>query len=77
MRKNDTRSSRFLLILLHVWFIVMISAEASRTNSNIFNPKARPNSGHFLNNMPRRMPIPFSGPSRRHNDIGLESWNSP
>ncbi|RAL39893.1 hypothetical protein DM860_013094 [Cuscuta australis] len=38
----------------------------------------RPSSGHFADQyLPRkRFPVPVSGPSRKHNDIGLQSWTS-
>ncbi|GMP25436.1 hypothetical protein CsSME_00002308 [Camellia sinensis var. sinensis] len=32
--------------------------------------------GHFLGFLPKRIPIPASGPSRKHNDIGITSSSS-
>ncbi|PRQ49277.1 hypothetical protein RchiOBHm_Chr2g0120121 [Rosa chinensis] len=40
-------------------------------------PKNHQYSGHFLGFLPRRIPIPASGPSRKHNGIGLKAWRSP
>ncbi|KHN29158.1 Protein IDA-LIKE 4 [Glycine soja] len=41
-----------------------------------FKPKSQ-HHGHFSGFLPKRMPIPYSTPSRKHNDIGLRSWRSP
>ncbi|XP_010422939.1 PREDICTED: protein IDA-LIKE 3-like [Camelina sativa] len=30
-------------------------------------------SGQFLGSLPRQFPVPASGPSRKHNEIGLSS----
>ncbi|OIT22766.1 PREDICTED: protein IDA-LIKE 2-like [Nicotiana attenuata] len=53
----------------------------SRSSSQVFNPSSQRNShqyGHFWNLLPKRIPIPASGPSRKHNDIGLKStWRLP
>ncbi|CAN8258857.1 unnamed protein product [Cochlearia groenlandica] len=32
---------------------------------------------HFLGFFPRHLPIPVSGPSRKHNDIGIQAFLSP
>lgn len=64
------------LILLHWFLLMLIVCHGSRIKHDIttFKPRSDPqNSGHFLGFLPR-MPIPFSGPSRKHNDIGLKSW---
>lgn len=54
-------------------------------NSNVFKVKRQPissnnninpqNPNHFLNFLPKGLPFPYSGPSRKHNGIGLESWS--
>ncbi|KAL6276815.1 hypothetical protein ACE6H2_020416 [Prunus campanulata] len=75
-------SSRRPVILLVCLFLTFIftnlgNCHASRT-AQVF--KLRPkyqHSGHYLGFLPRRIPIPASGPSRKHNDIGLRSWRSP
>ncbi|KAJ0041325.1 hypothetical protein Pint_27193 [Pistacia integerrima] len=53
------------------------NCHASRT-TNLFNPKQNSKyTGHFLGFLPRHFPIPASGPSRKHNDIGIQNWKSP
>ncbi|KAL1569431.1 inflorescence deficient in abscission 2 [Salvia divinorum] len=65
-----------LLVLSAVVFILAVGhCKASSRSVNAF--KAKPNSsGHFFNFMPKRW-IPASAPSRKHNDLGLQSWRSP
>ncbi|KAE7998278.1 hypothetical protein FH972_002837 [Carpinus fangiana] len=66
-----------LLWLFLLFIFILGHCHGSRTTS-VF--KFKPNSqfsGHFLGFLPRRIPIPASGPSRKHNDIGLKSWRSP
>lgn len=67
-----------LWLLLLVVFIIgdCHGSRSSRIHDTTFKPKPQ-NSGHFLGFLPKRMPIPASGPSRKHNDIGLQSWRSP
>ena len=48
------------------------STKVSYSSSKVFS-----NHGHFSGFLPKRMPIPYSTPSRKHNDIGLRSWRSP
>nr|GMD58430.1 protein IDA-LIKE 2-like [Ipomoea batatas] len=33
-------------------------------------------AGHFFNLLPKRLPLPTSTPSRRHNDIGLRTMQT-
>ncbi|OAY33130.1 hypothetical protein MANES_13G071600v8 [Manihot esculenta] len=73
------RPSLILLLWIFFLFIFFIGyCHASRA-ANVFDPKAKSQQlkGHFLNFLPRHLPIPSSGPSRRHNGIGLQSWRSP
>ncbi|TQD79143.1 hypothetical protein C1H46_035303 [Malus baccata] len=77
-------SRRPLVVLVSVWlfvtfiFIPLGNCHASPTTAaQVFRPKYMQNSGHFLGFFPRRIPIPASGPSRKHNGIGLRSWRSP
>ncbi|KAE9602787.1 hypothetical protein Lalb_Chr12g0203271 [Lupinus albus] len=68
---------RTLTIILLFLSIFMNHCHGSRT-TNVF--KLKPKSqhhGHFSGFLPKRMPIPYSNPSRKHNDIGLKSWRSP
>ncbi|CAL0319688.1 unnamed protein product [Lupinus luteus] len=65
----------FCLILL--FFCLLGHCHGSRTTSAFkFKPKSEHNKGHFLGFLPRRIHIPYSSPSRKHNDIGL-TWRSP
>ncbi|KAK9038520.1 hypothetical protein V6N11_023382 [Hibiscus sabdariffa] len=76
---------RQLVPLLLLWLLLMLTfnvshchgSRATATN-NVFKiePKS-PYVGHFVGFLPRHLPIPSSGPSRKHNDIGLQSRRSP
>ncbi|OAY36053.1 hypothetical protein MANES_12G152100v8 [Manihot esculenta] len=74
--------SRPLILFLWILFLFIFFlgySHASRT-TNVFNinvPKSQQYKGHFFNFLPRHLPIPTSGPSRRHNDIGLQNRKSP
>ncbi|KAK8587663.1 hypothetical protein V6N12_022146 [Hibiscus sabdariffa] len=71
-------------LVLLVWFLLVFTSavchcsSGSRLSTDVF--KVEPKSqfkGHFLGFLPRRSPIPASGPSRKHNELGLQSWRSP
>uniref|UniRef100_A0A7N0V0U2 Uncharacterized protein n=1 Tax=Kalanchoe fedtschenkoi TaxID=63787 RepID=A0A7N0V0U2_KALFE len=60
---------------------------ATRTEVSQFKPNTNPNNnddaqkspnmvGHFMGFLPRGIPISASAPSRKHNDLGLQSWKS-
>ena len=71
------RPAALLLWLFLLFFFIAGHCHGSRS-SQVFKLKPRShNSGHFLGFLPRALPIPASGPSRKHNDIGLQSWRSP
>ncbi|XP_010462888.1 PREDICTED: protein IDA-LIKE 2-like [Camelina sativa] len=64
-----------LLLLLLLGF-----CDGARTNTNVFNSKPHNDAvtsspTQFLGFLPRHFPVPASGPSRKHNDIGLLSWH--
>ncbi|KAL5555670.1 hypothetical protein UlMin_037906 [Ulmus minor] len=64
-----------LLSLFIVFFFIFGHCHGSRTTQVFkFKPSSQL-SGHFLGFLPKR-PIPYSGPSRKHNDIGLQSRSS-
>ncbi|CAI0555004.1 unnamed protein product [Linum tenue] len=66
-----------MFLLFFTIFILLVgNSHGSRTNVFRVNPKTE-GGGHFTNFLPRHLPIPTSGPSRRHNDIGLQAWRSP
>ncbi|GMI86676.1 hypothetical protein HRI_002336900 [Hibiscus trionum] len=75
--------TRPLVVLVWVFlalsFIACLQCHGSRsTATDVF--KSRPKSqhtGNFFGFLPRHFPIPASGPSRKHNDLGLQSWKSP
>lgn len=81
LRKNTSLSLISLLwfFLLVLSFFFIDHSNATRTSHQFFkfNPNNNQNSGHFYNVMPKRFPIPASGPSRKHNEIGLQSWRLP
>ncbi|XVF37137.1 hypothetical protein REPUB_Repub19eG0119900 [Reevesia pubescens] len=72
--------SRKLLVLV-LWlllllFIFLVQAHGSSRYSHMFKlkPRSYQNSPRsFFGALPKAMPIPPSGPSKQHNDIGLQS----
>ncbi|XVF58728.1 hypothetical protein PTKIN_Ptkin07bG0090200 [Pterospermum kingtungense] len=66
-----------LLWLFLIFTFLVYHCHCSRT-TNVFkiNPKSQ-YTGHFLGFLPRHLPIPASGPSRKHNNLGLQNWRSP
>ncbi|ESW31814.1 hypothetical protein PHAVU_002G270200 [Phaseolus vulgaris] len=71
------RRPLILVICLFLFLFVLGHCHASRaTNVYKLRPKSQ-HHGHFSGFLPKRMPIPYSTPSRKHNDIGLRSWRSP
>ncbi|KAG5529145.1 hypothetical protein RHGRI_029726 [Rhododendron griersonianum] len=67
-----------LLWVVMVFIFAFGQCHGSRSTNVMFNVNPRSqNSGQFLGFLPRSIPIPVSGPSRKHNDIGLKSWKSP
>ncbi|CDP04758.1 unnamed protein product [Coffea canephora] len=68
---------QLLWLVVLIFFSIIGHSQGSRsTNAFKLNPKSQ-NSGHFFNSLPKRFPIPASGPSRKHNEIGLQSWRYP
>ncbi|KAI4374204.1 hypothetical protein MLD38_012221 [Melastoma candidum] len=68
------------VIIINIFFLVGHCEGSSRsmtatttTKTNRFKPRQPEEIGHFLGYLPRGIPIPYSGPSRKHNDIGLQS----
>ncbi|KAE9610241.1 hypothetical protein Lalb_Chr07g0184521 [Lupinus albus] len=71
------RSLIIILCLLLFIFIFISHCHGSRTTTAFkFNPKSQ-HHGHFSGFMPKRTHMPYSTPSRKHNDIGLRSMRSP
>ncbi|CAN0865392.1 Protein IDA-LIKE 4 [Linum grandiflorum] len=73
------------VLFLVIFFLTLLvgGSHGSRpiSNTNVFRVKPKEDEGgrrgHFSNFLPRHLPIPTSGPSRRHNEIGLQTWSSP
>ncbi|XLS86795.1 hypothetical protein HN51_036961 [Arachis hypogaea] len=72
------RVSVIVVVLLVVLMMILGGGHGSR-DTNVFKLKHKPEQqhGHFSGFLPKRMPIPYSTPSRKHNDIGLRTWTSP
>ncbi|CAF1707112.1 hypothetical protein F2Q70_00010847 [Brassica cretica] len=80
-------SSRNCISRTHFWFLLILLllgfCNGARTSKNVFNAKLHKkdndvvasSSRQFLGFLPRHFPVPASGPSRKHNDIGLLSWD--
>ncbi|XP_018490438.1 protein IDA-LIKE 4-like [Raphanus sativus] len=75
-----------LLLLLFFCFFFIHHCDASRAlspssvfyiNPNNDHKKKTMRRDHFLGFFPRHFPVPASGPSRKHNDIGLQALLSP
>ncbi|KAK9670572.1 hypothetical protein RND81_13G210300 [Saponaria officinalis] len=83
-RKSTPKLLR-IMIILWVYFVVLSTFKFEQCeglrHTNVFRTfNARPvysNTGHFMGFFPKRIPVPFSAPSRKHNDLGLQSWRSP
>ncbi|KAI4365520.1 hypothetical protein MLD38_021499 [Melastoma candidum] len=69
------------MVVIIVFFLVGHCEGSSRSMMTTtakantrFKPRQPEEIGHFLGYLPRaEIPIPYSGPSRKHNDIGLQS----
>ncbi|KAG5245018.1 IDA2 protein [Salix suchowensis] len=72
------RPLTLILCLFFLFFVFFFGYSHGSRSTNVLNFKTKTQEeGHFLNFLPRHLPIPTSGPSRRHNDIGLQSSRSP
>ncbi|KAL7585066.1 hypothetical protein Lser_V15G42714 [Lactuca serriola] len=72
-----------LIFTIFFFFFIVGHTECSRTRSSgdhVFRV-ADPNSQFSGNNFgflpKRKIPLPSSGPSRKHNDIGPQNWRLP
>ncbi|KAK4780431.1 hypothetical protein SAY87_016537 [Trapa incisa] len=86
-RRPQTLRSIFLLIPLILLLLLLLLGQHCRgsrpypaaRNEFKIRPKSRGaygDAGHFIGFLPRGFPIPASGPSRKHNDIGLQSLHA-
>ncbi|MBA0628384.1 hypothetical protein Godav_023123 [Gossypium davidsonii] len=69
-------------VVLLLWLFLILTflvhyCHGSRTTKVFrFHQKSH-YTGQFLGFLPRHFPIPASVPSRKHNDLGLQTWRSP
>ncbi|KVH94842.1 hypothetical protein Ccrd_003087 [Cynara cardunculus var. scolymus] len=74
---------RSLLVFTIFVFFMVGQTECTRTSSDHVFRVVDPNSNHqfsgnFFGFLPKRKtPLPTSGPSRKHNDVGPENWRIP
>ncbi|KAJ7969837.1 Protein IDA-LIKE 2 [Quillaja saponaria] len=72
-----------MLMMALLLLIYMVGQSDASRHTQVFKVKPKsqihsPQSHTFHGYLPKAMPIPPSGPSRQHNDIGLQgSWRSP
>nr|AFK45340.1 unknown [Medicago truncatula] len=72
-----SRKLQTSLLLLLLFLCIFGHCDGSRA-TNVFKVKPKyEHKGHFFGFLPGRIPIPYSSPSRKHNDIGLQSLRSP
>ncbi|QCE08119.1 hypothetical protein DEO72_LG9g3144 [Vigna unguiculata] len=72
----DRRYLNLVLLTLMLFVIYFVGhSYGSRHTYQVFKvqPKAQTLPPNFFGFLPKAMPIPPSGPSRKHNDIGLQS----
>ncbi|KAK4600905.1 hypothetical protein RGQ29_010489 [Quercus rubra] len=71
MGKRHLRLALWLLLML----TIMVSQTHEARHSQFFkmNPKSQNSPHNVFGYLPRGNPIPPSGPSKQHNDIGLQS----
>ncbi|KAL7132023.1 hypothetical protein ABFS83_12G044800 [Erythranthe nasuta] len=75
-----------LLVMMMLLFVINDCNASRKTNVLETRPAAQVllqhqnnNSaagGHFLHMLPKRK-VPASAPSRKHNDLGLQTWRFP
>ncbi|KAF3565971.1 hypothetical protein DY000_02018946 [Brassica cretica] len=80
-RRSRTNQLRRTILILGLLLVILSCCNGARTTQpDIVSP---PHHHHrqvedhknvqFLGFLPRQFPVPASGPSRKHNDIGLSS----
>ncbi|KAL7102116.1 hypothetical protein ACP275_08G099400 [Erythranthe tilingii] len=78
MKSSRRRRLAVLTALALVIVVQMVvgHCNGSRTTINAFKTTPHSPRGHFSNLLPKRW-VPFSAPSRKHNDLGLQTWRLP
>ncbi|KFK28156.1 hypothetical protein AALP_AA8G479700 [Arabis alpina] len=84
-RRSRINNSMFFIFFTKTILLLLLLGlcNGARTSTNVFNTKPHKESNdvvsasskQFLGFLPRHFPVPASGPSRKHNDIGLLSWH--
>ncbi|KAK7391279.1 hypothetical protein VNO78_19693 [Psophocarpus tetragonolobus] len=71
----DRRYLNLVLVLMLLVIYFVGHSSGSRHSHQLFKvqPKGEALSPSFFGFLPKAMPIPPSGPSRKHNAIGLQS----
>nr|KYP74816.1 Protein IDA-LIKE 2 [Cajanus cajan] len=71
----DRRDLNVLIVLLLMVIYFVGHSNGSRHTLQVFKvqPKVEALPPSFFGFLPKAMPIPPSGPSRKHNGIGLQS----
>ncbi|KAL4182798.1 hypothetical protein AMTRI_Chr11g94920 [Amborella trichopoda] len=67
--------SAILLVLLMVCLVPCYGSRITQTFSS--KPTKPENFRYYFNFFPKAMPIPPSGPSKRHNGLGLQKRGFP
>ncbi|KAF8115744.1 hypothetical protein N665_0025s0196 [Sinapis alba] len=83
-RRSRTNQLRRTILILGLLLVILSCCNGART-TNMFSTSSPPKQPHVvlpphhhksvqvLGFLPRQFPVPASGPSRKHNDIGLSS----
>ncbi|CAH8281911.1 unnamed protein product [Eruca vesicaria subsp. sativa] len=85
-RRPRTNQHRRTILILGLLLVILSCCNGARTTNMFYtsSPPTQPDHHHnrqvqdhknvqFLGFLPRQFPVPASGPSRKHNDIGLSS----
>nr|DAD39999.1 TPA_asm: hypothetical protein HUJ06_014322 [Nelumbo nucifera] len=69
------------IMVLSLWFLLVFILFAGQcqgsSNTQVFQKPRSQIQGYFFGFLPKAMPIPPSGPSKQHNNIGLQNRQSP
>ncbi|KAK7279855.1 hypothetical protein RJT34_24914 [Clitoria ternatea] len=72
----DRRHLNVLLVLLLLFLMYFVGHIYGSRHTHVFKVQPKPQANlpsNFFGFLPKAMPIPPSGPSRKHNNIGLQS----
>ncbi|CAN7047809.1 unnamed protein product [Brassica oleracea var. botrytis] len=84
MKRLSINPQALLLLFFCFFFILHCDASRALSPSSVFyiipnddHNKNTMRRDHFFGILPRHLPVPASGPSRKHNSIGLQALLSP